>query len=295
VALSEISLEILRGELFGILGPNGSGKSTLFRLLSTLLRVQQGSIEVAGFATATHAAEVRRAIGVVFQSSCLDRKLTVAENLQYQGALYGLSGSVLAQRVTQLLEQFQLRDRATEPCEKLSGGLRRRVELAKGMLHKPAVLLLDEPSTGLDPAARLDLWQALVRLREEQGTTVVLTTHLLDEAAKADRLAIFDQGALVALDTPGALQQTVGGETIFLRGPHIEPLAEEIALRFALTARAVAGEVRVEVPSDGHLWIPRLVEAYPGRVHDLALGRPTLEDVFIARTGHRFASAGEES
>jgi ABC-2 type transport system ATP-binding protein len=293
LALSEVSLEIASGEIFGVLGPNGSGKSTLFRLLSTLMPVQQGSIQIAGCSVSSQTQLVQRKIGVVFQSSSLDKKLTVAENIRYQAALYGLSGRAYALRETALLEQFQLRERANELCERLSGGLRRRVEIAKGLVHEPEVLLLDEPSTGLDPAARLDLWQCLTTMRAERGVTVVLTTHLLDEAAKADRLAIFDQGRLVALDTPTALQATVGGDTILLRGPQVVALAPRIREQFQLAVQVIDAQLRVEVQRDGHLWIPKLVEAFPNQIEELSLGKPTLEDVFIAKTGHRFVDLRE--
>ena len=292
IALDQVSLEILPGEIFGVLGPNGSGKSTLFRLLSTLLPLQQGEVSLAAFDLAKQPSEIRRRIGVVFQTSSLDKKLTVRENIRYQAALYGVVGQELARREGELLEQFGLRERANDLCERLSGGLRRRVELAKSIIHHPQLLLLDEPSTGLDPGARLDLWQCLTRMRAERQVTVILTTHLLDEAAKADRLAIFDQGKLVALDSPAALQATVGGDAITIRCAEPASLAAEITERWQLPAVASEETVRVEV-REGHQWIARLVEAWPGRVQEITLGKPTLEDVFIAKTGHRFADQRE--
>src|SRR6478736_2632006 len=179
-ALIDLSMEIRSGELFAVLGPNGGGKTTLFRLLSTLIPLQSGTVTVLGHDLAREPNAIRRSIGVVFQAPSLDRKLTVAENIRLQAALYGLAGRDLAKRLDELLDHFSLRDRANELTEKLSGGLRRRVELAKGMVHQPRLLLLDEPSTGLDPAARSDLWQYLRQLKTTQGTTIVLTTHYLD-------------------------------------------------------------------------------------------------------------------
>ncbi len=286
-ALADLSLEIQSGELLAVLGPNGGGKTTLFRLLSTLLPLQSGSASVLGYDLATQAHAVRSVIGVVFQAPSLDRKLTVTENIRLQATLYGLSGRELNRRLDALLDQFALRERANELTERLSGGLRRRVELAKGLIHQPRVLLLDEPSTGLDPAARSDLWQYLRRLKTEHGTTIVLTTHYLDEADGADRVAILNEGRLVAHDSPDALRAGVGGDSIALESTSPAELAAEITARFALAARVVDDSVRLETP-DGHHWIARLVEAFAGRIATVRLGKPTLEDVFIARTGHKF-------
>ncbi len=274
-------------EIFAFLGPNGGGKTTLFRLLSTLIPLQEGRLQILGFDVARQPRAVQERIGVVFQAPSLDRKLSVAENLRHQGHLYGLSGSALAERCREMLDQLGLADRADERVETLSGGLRRRVELAKGLLHRPQVLLLDEPSTGLDPGVRSDLWDYLQRIRQEDGVTVVLTTHLLEEADKADRLAILHQGRLVALDTPDNLRATVGGDSITIDSDEPQRLAMAIREQFGIDARVVDGAVRLE-QAEGHRWIARLVEAFPGLMQSIRLGKPSLEDVFIARTGHRF-------
>jgi ABC-2 type transport system ATP-binding protein len=286
-ALVELSLEIQRGELFAILGPNGGGKTTLFRLLATLLPLQAGTVNILGSDLATQRQAVRSRLGVVFQSPSLDRKLTVTENIRLQAALYGLGGRELTRRLDELLDRFALRDRAHELTERLSGGLRRRVELAKGLIHRPRLLLLDEPSTGLDPAARRDLWKYLLQLRDAEGTTILLTTHYLDEADGADRIAILNAGRLVAVGPPGELRAAVGGDSITIETAEPAALAAAISTQFGLAAQVVDDAVRLEVPS-GHTWIARLVEAFPGRVKSIRLGQPTLEDVFIARTGHRF-------
>jgi ABC-2 type transport system ATP-binding protein len=291
-ALDDVSLQIAAGEIFAFLGPNGGGKTTLFRLLSTLIPLQEGTIEILGLDVARQAHAVRHRIGVVFQAPSLDRKLTVNENLWQHGCLYGVIGKAFDLRRREMLARFGLTDRGSDLVETLSGGLRRRVELAKGLLHQPRVLLLDEPSTGLDPGARSDLWEYLHRVRDEEGVTVVLTTHLLEEAEKADRLAIMNEGALVALDTPDHLRSTVGGDTIWIETPQPETLVEAIAARFQCTAQVVDGRVRLE-QADGHQWVARLVEAFPGQVNSITVGKPTLEDVFIARTGHRFWQAAE--
>jgi len=286
-ALVDLSLEIRRGELFAILGPNGGGKTTLFRLLSTLIPLQRGVVHVLNCDLARQPAAVRRAIGVVFQAPSLDRKLTVSENIRLQASLYGVGGRELASRLDELLIQFALTDRANELTERLSGGLRRRVELAKGLIHRPQILLLDEPSTGLDPAARSDLWQYLRHLRDSAGTTIVLTTHYLNEADGADRLAILNEGRLVALGAPDELRAETGGDSITIDTEEPAALAAAISEKFGLAARTIEGSVRLEVPN-GHEWIARLVEAFSGRVAAIRLGKPTLEDLFIARTGHRF-------
>jgi ABC-2 type transport system ATP-binding protein len=291
-ALNGLDLEIRSGELFAILGPNGGGKTTLFRLLSTLIPIQQGSVQVLGFDVARQAREVRRRLGVVFQAPSLDKKLSVVENLRHQGPLYGLGGSRLRGLEQEMLARLGLRDRASDMVETLSGGLRRRVELAKGMLHRPPVLLLDEPSTGLDPGARSDLWKYLQEIRDEQGVTVVLTTHLLEEAEKADRLAILHRGDLVALDTPDRLRATVGGDSIMMEVDDPAAMAQEIHARLDVPTSIVDRSVRIEQP-DGHRLVAQLMETFPGRIKAITLGKPTLEDVFIARTGHRFWQAAE--
>lgn len=288
-ALDSVEFTVAAGEIFALLGPNGGGKTTLFRLLSTLIPLQAGAIRLLGYDVARQTHAARRAMGVVFQAPSLDKKLTVTENLLHQGHLYGLSGHALRERVNEMLARLRLSDRRDDRVETLSGGLRRRVELAKGMLHEPRVLVLDEPSTGLDPGARSDLWEYLRLIRKEQGVTILLTTHLLEEAEKADRLAILDRGKLVALDTPDNLRATVGGDTLSLESDEPEALVAGIRERFGWEARRFDDVVRLEQP-EGHRLVAQLVEAFPGRIKAITLGKPTLEDVFIARTGHRFLS-----
>jgi ABC-2 type transport system ATP-binding protein len=293
-ALSQLSLEVRTGEIFVFLGPNGGGKTTLFRVLSTLIPQQTGRAEILGLDLRREQFEIRRRLGVVFQAPSLDRKLTVAENIHQQAALYGLFGANLARRRDELLDQFALRDRASERVEKLSGGLRRRVELAKGMIHDPQLLLLDEPSTGLDPGARADLWEYLHRARQESQVTIVLTTHLLEEAEKADRIAILNEGKLVALDTPDSLRSSLGGDLIVIESPTPDELAAGLQSRLSLPAKVVEGTVRLEMPA-GHQWVAKIAGEFPGNIDAIRVGKPTLEDVFIARTGHRFWRERQEA
>lgn len=285
-ALSDVSFDVSPGEIFGLLGPNGGGKTTLFRLLCTLLEFQKGRAAVAGHDVAVAPAAVRRSIGVTFQSPSLDGKLTVGENLRAQGQLYGLFGRELRGRIARLAERFALADRLRDKADVLSGGLKRRVEIAKGLLHDPTVVLLDEPSTGLDPGARHDLWRLLTELKEA-GMTVLVTTHLMEEADRCDRLAILSRSEIVALGTPDELRDSVGGDCLTIRGPRPGALAEAVRDRFGVPAKVVAGSVRIE-HDDGRDLLRQVVDAFPNEVASVTLGKPTLEDVFITRTGHRF-------
>lgn len=286
LALDAVSFEVRAGEIFGLLGPNGGGKTTLFRVLSTLIRRQQGTARIMGADLATAPAVVRQRLGVVFQAPSLDKKLRVVENMRHQGALYGLRGAVLDGRIELLLADFKLTERARDEVEALSGGLQRRVEIAKALLHRPKFLLLDEPSTGLDPGARIDLWNILERLRKRDGVSILLTTHLMEEAERCDRVAIIDRGRIVAIDTPDALRAAIGGDIISVSANEPETLAREIETEMGVATALLDGRIRIE-QSEGHQLVPRLMESFGGRVLEVTLGRPTLEDVFIARTGHR--------
>jgi ABC-2 type transport system ATP-binding protein len=286
-ALVDLSLSVQRGAIFGFLGPNGSGKTTLFRILSTLIPVPSGVVKIMGLDLKTQREEIRRQIGVVFQSPSLAKQLTAEENLRHQGHLYGLSGAELERRIDEMLARVGLAERPREYVASFSGGMRRRVELAKGMLHRPRVLLLDEPSTGLDPGARIDLWRYLREIREKDGVTILVTTHLMDEAEHCDRLAIMERGRLIACDAPAALKDQIGGDVITLTVDNPEALRGAIRDRFAVEAKPVDRALRIE-RDRGHEFIPQLVEAFPGQIRSVSLGKPTLEDVFIHVTGHRF-------
>jgi ABC-2 type transport system ATP-binding protein len=290
-ALNGVSFDVRSAELFGLLGPNGSGKTTLFRILSTLMIPLGGRAEIMGFDVARDPNNLRRQIGVVFQAQSIDVKLTAAENLWHQGHLYGLHGVSLKSRIEEMLGRVGLADRANEKAETFSGGMQRRLELAKGLLHHPSVLLLDEPTTGLDPGARRDLWQYLAILRDEERVTVIVTTHLMEEAERCDRLAILNEGKVVALGTPDDLKHEIGGDVILLDAKNPESLADRIRARFHLDAQVLHAQVRIE-RENGHRFITDVVEAFPGEIEAISVSKPTLEDVFIHRTGHRFWTDG---
>lgn len=287
VALDSISFDVRTAEVFGLLGPNGSGKTTLFRILSTLMVPTSGRATIAGFDPVSQPNEVRRRIGVVAQAQSVDVKLTAAENLMHQGHLYGLSGSRLKRRIAEMLERVGLSDRAKDLVETLSGGMQRRVEVAKGLMHRPSVLLLDEPTTGLDPGARRDLWLYLDNLREQEGVTVLVTTHLMEEAERCSRLAILSHGKLVGLGTPAELKSEIGGDVIQFETERPAALAERILQRFGIVCSVDENTVRLERPQ-GHRFAADVMEAFPGEIRSINVSRPTLEDVFVNRTGHRF-------
>ncbi len=284
-ALQNISFLVRQGEIFGLLGPNGGGKSTLFRILSTMMVPTDGRAEIAGCDVATQSAEVRRRIGVVFQTQSLDKALTVAENLRSQGHLHGLSGAILNRRMDKVMTRLGIHDRRDELVESLSGGLKRRVEIAKALLHEPKVVLMDEASTGLDPGARRELSQYVHELRDTEGVTIVLTTHILDEADRCDRIVLLHQGRIVAEGTPDQLRSRIGGgHVVVLQAGDPESLGAKIEAQFGIQPSIVDGEVRIEI-DNGHRFITEVVEAFPGAIDSVALHKPTLEDVFVHETG----------
>ncbi len=302
LALAGVDFQVAAGEIFGFLGPNGGGKTTLFRILATLARPESGTLRVFGADLATQAREIRRRLGVVFQSPSLDLQLTVHENLLHQGHLHGLRGADLAGRIAAGLDRFGLTDRAGQRAAELSGGLRRRAEIAKALLHAPRLLLLDEPSTGLDPGARRDLWETLEALRA-QGVTVLLTTHFMEEGDRCDRLALLSRGSIVASGAPVDLKAEIGGDVVTLTalmGRDLEALdrlarlVQDIAaLHPELVPQVREGAVRLE-SERGHELAARLAAELPGRIEAVTVARPTLEDVFLRRTGHHLYSAPDE-
>jgi len=285
-ALRDVSFSVDQGAFFGLLGPNGGGKSTTFQILATLLKPTSGQIHLQGVDVVAEPERIRRLLGVVFQNPSVDKKLTIQENLRHQGRLYGMFGVLLEDKIRTTLEQFALWDRRGDFVETLSGGLRRRVEIAKALLHSPSVLLLDEPTTGLDPIARRELWQALAEMRRLTGLTILVTTHLMEEAETCDHVAILNDGQLVAEGTPEALKREIGGDVITLETAAPQALAGQIQKRFDIQPRIVENTLLIE-RARGHEFIPTLVSAFPGDIQSVHLGKPSLEDVFIRRTGKR--------
>ena len=290
-ALADVSLTVREGEMFALLGPNGSGKTTLFRILSTLLPPTSGVARVGGDDVVREPMAVRHHLGVVFQSPALDPQLTVAENLRCAGQLYGIRGPDLENRLRAAAEALEVDDRLHDRVQTLSGGLQRRVEIAKSLLPRPRVLLLDEPSTGLDPGARAGLRTLLVKLRRDSGVTIVMTTHLLDEAEACDRVAILHRGRLIACETPAVMRASLGRDVAVLSGKDPDALAAQVRTKFSWPVVVRDGKVRVAVPA-GADNAALLVAAVTAAADTVTVGRPTLEDVFLESTGESFR--GEE-
>jgi ABC-2 type transport system ATP-binding protein len=283
-ALDNVTLQVAEGNLCGFLGPNGSGKTTLFRILATLMPPSEGAATLFGHDTVREPGAVRSRLGSVFQSYALDENLSVRENLRFQGALYGLSGSALRDRIDELLDRFDVLDRAEDTVKTLSGGLQRRVDLARGLLHQPDLLLLDEPTTGLDPMARRTFWDAIGKLRRAEGTTLLVATHLMEEAARCDQVAILAEGALVADGPPDELTAELGEETLWLESDDPPTLRDHIQTQFGVDARVIGPSVQIDHP-DAPSLVASLYEALGDRIDSATVRRPTLEDVFMVHAG----------
>jgi ABC-2 type transport system ATP-binding protein len=286
-ALDNVNFTVARGEIFCLLGPNGSGKTTLFKILSTLMPPTSGSVNILGFNLKTETKAVRKLLGVVFQHPGLDIKLTVTENLRHHGHLYGLRGKNLSYRISELLEKFGIDNRENDLVGELSGGLQRRVEIAKAMLHSPHVLLLDEPSSGLDVGVRRQLSDYLSLLAKTEDILILLTTHLLDEAELCTRVGILDIGRLVALGTPDELKAQIGGDVVLIETENGETLCSAIADKFDVFPTLTDNYLHVEC-EQGHEFVRDVVAAFPDEIQAVRFGKPTLEDVFIKLTGNPF-------
>ena len=293
-ALDSIGLEVSSGEVYGLLGPNGGGKTTLFRILSTHLKPQTGSVHIFGHDARTDAPVIRGRIGVVFQRPSLDPKLTVLENLIHHGLFYGFRGAPLAERAKGVAERLDISGRLGERVETLSGGLQRRVELAKALLPEPSLLIFDEPSTGLDPGARRRLWDDLQSLRGERGVTIILTTHFLEEAERCDRIGILAGGRMIAEGTPGDLKRAVGGDVIVVKTSVPEDVVKKLKDELDVTSEALDREVRITSDRGGEL-ISDVYRCCGDLAESVTVGRPTLEDVFVAHSGQRFTIGGDEN
>ena len=278
-ALSNFTMHLNRRDIVGLLGPNGSGKSTLLRVLSTVVRPQAGKVEICGFDVVKNVEAVRSRIGVVFQTQTLDKLLTVEENLIACGSFYGMSGRALVERARTVMGQLGISDKRGEMVKNLSGGMQRRAELARALLHEPQLLILDEPTTGLDPVAREEFWRAIVELRDRRNTAILLSTHLFDEAERCESLILLDRGVRVAAGTPEELKAGIGGEVVELHARRPEEALDVLRAQFDQAMELSDGVIRV-VATEAHKLIPRLVDALPGEVVSIGLHQPTLADVF---------------
>ena len=291
-ALDAIDLTVATGEIYGLLGPNGGGKTTLFRILSTHLKPQSGEVCLFGLNASYQAPEIRNRIGVVFQRPSLDPKLTVHENLIHHGLFYGQRGKVLRERAEAVARRLGIQDRSKDLVETLSGGLQRRVELAKALLPEPGLLIFDEPSTGLDPGARRMLWDDLEKLRRDQGVTIILTTHFLEEAERCDRIGILASGRMIATGKPSDLKREVGGDVIVVQTREPEDVASSIRTDLNLESEIVDGQVRI-TSDRADEFVSEVYRSCGDLAESVTVGRPTLEDVFVAHSGKRF-HVGEE-
>jgi ABC-2 type transport system ATP-binding protein len=292
-AVRGIDFDVASGETFGFLGPNGAGKSTTISMLCTLLVPDGGSARVAGHDVARERAEVRRNIGLVFQDQTLDAYLTAAQNLRFHAELYGMPRALVPERMRQVLEMVGLWERRESLVSTYSGGMRRRLEIARGLMHSPRVLFLDEPTVGLDPQTRSSIWRYIEELRAAEEITIFLTTHYMDEAEHCDRIAIMDQGKLIALDTPEALKQSVGKDRVQLEVDDPQTAIAALRERFELEATIAEGRVTVAVVG-GEAFVPRLFAELGVPIRGVSVARPTLDDVFMSYTGTTIRDAEAE-
>jgi len=284
VAVDKVSFKVKEGEIFGFLGPNGAGKTTTINILCTLLKPTSGQAFINGFDVVRQQNRVRQQIGLVFQDPSLDEKLSGIQNLNFHAMIYSIPASVRKQRIEQVLRMVELWDRRNSFVETYSGGMKRRLELARGLLHRPRVLFLDEPTLGLDPQTRNRIWEYIIEMCRQEGTTVFLTTHYMDEAEKAGRIAIIDNGKIVALDTPGKLKKIVGQDIISVKTENDSRAAEEIRLQFQIEARNDGGGLTFNV-DNGEEFLPEFIKGLETKILSVNLRRPSLDDVFLKLTG----------
>jgi ABC-2 type transport system ATP-binding protein len=296
-ALQGLSLSFAQGKISGLLGPNGSGKSTLFKLLTTLASLQEGEITISGLSLREERARIRQKLGVVFQSPALDKKLTVLENLRHQGHLYGLRGADLEQRITRWGKTLGVSERLGETVEKLSGGLQRRVEIAKALLHDPEVLLMDEPTNGLDPIVRHELWRTLKQLQANEAKSIILSTHLMEEAQQCDSLVLIDKGRVVGSGSPDEMVDALGIVLVRIEALTANSLAEKLQQELNLKSTVSENRIRLETSSlaSGQALIAQITEKFGTEIQSIGLAKPTLEDVYVARAGHDWRDEEERT
>jgi ABC-2 type transport system ATP-binding protein len=283
-AVRGVSFSVARSEVFGFLGPNGAGKSTTINMLCTLARPTSGTARVNGFDVVRERDDVRRHIGLVFQDPTLDGQLTALQNLRLHAELYDIDPGAIPGRIDQMLEMVDLTDRRDQPVMTFSGGMKRRLEIARGLMHSPRVLFLDEPTIGLDPQTRNAIWHYIRALQESEGTTIFMTTHYMDEAEFCDRIAIMDRGEIVVLDTPEVLKATVGADRVVVGTEDDDAALASLRDRFGIEATIAEGAVTFHVAS-GEAFVPRLFAELGVAITSVAVSRPTLDDVFMRFTG----------
>jgi ABC-2 type transport system ATP-binding protein len=293
-AVRGVDFEVATGEVFGFLGPNGAGKTTTINMLCTLAKPTAGSALVAGHDVVTERDDVRRNIGLVFQDPTLDGYLTAEQNLRLHAELYGVQSNLVPARMKQVLEMVGLWERRGSPVRNFSGGMRRRLEIARGFLHSPRVLFLDEPTVGLDPQTRRSIWTYIRELKEAEDITIFLTTHYMDEAEWCDRIAIMDHGQIVALDSPEVLKERVGADTVRIHTADDEAAIAALDEHFGLEAKISEGAVTFRVPT-GEEFVPRLFAELGVTISAVSVSRPTLDDVFMSYTGTSIRDAEEDS
>jgi ABC-2 type transport system ATP-binding protein len=289
VAVDGLSITVAHGEVFGLLGPNGAGKTTAFRLLTGMLRPHAGTVRVDGRPARLEDRAFRARLGVVFQEPSLDRKLSGRQNLALHAALHGVPGAEARERIDAMLDLVALRDRADERVDRYSGGMKRRLDLARVLLHEPDLLVMDEPTAGIDEASFRSLWAHIHGLCASRGMSVLLTTHRPEEAAQCDRLTVLDEGKVIATGTPDELISRVAGDVVEIQAEDQEALCAEIGERLDLSPSVIDGRIRIECAA-GHEWVPRIVEAFPaGRMVSVGIHKPDLADVFLHIAGRTLA------
>jgi ABC-2 type transport system ATP-binding protein len=291
VAVNDISFTVATGEIFGFLGPNGAGKTTTINILCTLTKPTLGKALLAGLDVVRQQNQVRQQIGLVFQDPSLDERLSGMQNMRFHAMVYNVPSREREVRIEQLLKMVELWDKRNNQVRTYSGGMKRRLELARGLLHYPKVLFLDEPTLGLDPQTRNHIWEYVIQLQKKEGTTVFLTTHYMDEAEKASRIAIIDHGKLVAMDRPEKLKRMVGKDIVTLRTADNKKAAEEIKSRYGADARIDGDQLTFSV-ENGEEFVPLFIKDFSVNISNISLRHPTLEDVFLKLTGREIRDEG---
>jgi ABC-2 type transport system ATP-binding protein len=284
VAVDKVSFQVAEGEIFGFLGPNGAGKTTTINMLCTLLTPTGGRATLCGHDVIKGRSEVRRCIGLVFQEPTLDEYLTAEQNLRFHAYAYKIPKEVREKRISELLELVDLSDRRKSKVRTFSGGMKRRLEIARGLLHSPRVLFLDEPTLGLDPQTRRHIWDYVQTLRKQNSLTIFLTTHYMDEAENCDRITIIDHGRIIGLDTPDKLKDALGGDVVTLKGEDNDAAALELKEKYQISPVIQNGTITFSIPQ-GEKFLPRLMGSFQSPLVSVGVRRPTLDDVFLKLTG----------